>query len=544
MKNCFKVCEIGMYSQDGDLICILGDKHEAANKIGVCLSTLNKYINENKLHNGVYYKKTGNEISKPFYCRKNNMNIKPYDENSKIDERYWEKRICPICNTFFFARKKYKKITCSEKCYKTYININKNEINNKRRNKLISIYKNKPQNVIQEEQNKRKMTCLKKYGVDNHGKCEEYRKKMSQIMSQKDWTSRSEKCRHKMYDKYKIICENDNLELLNFNNRFDCEVKCKKCGSIFKCYVLGYLTEKTNKNLCRNCHPITPSISNTKPMLFIENILKKNNVDYKKNVRNIIYPYEIDLLIPSLKLGIEVNGNYWHSEESGGRDKMYHKNKSILCHQKGIKLIHILEDEIYHSPNLVENIIIKNIGLTKNIINSEEYMVFEINENEKNEFLRNNSLNFMHKTNYNICLKKDDEILYLITLNKYKKNNTHYYQIIDYVENCKYNVDFGFKKCLDYFMNKYSPNIIRLKHDIRLNGIELKKHFILDERFYFEKTISPTFFYVNKKDYLKRYEIYHINKKNMLNETIKIEYDKIWDCGKYLFVYNKNNGEC
>ena len=79
MKNCFKVCEIGVYSQDGDLICILGDKHEAANKIGVCLSTLNKYINENKLHNGVYYKKTGNEISKPFYCRKNNMNIKPYD---------------------------------------------------------------------------------------------------------------------------------------------------------------------------------------------------------------------------------------------------------------------------------------------------------------------------------------------------------------------------------------------------------------------------------------------------------------------------------
>lgn len=30
----------------------------------------------------------------------------------------------------------------------------------------------------------------------------------------------------------------------------------------------------------------------------------------------------------------------------------------------------------------------------------------------------------------------------------------------------------------------------------------------------------------------------------MLNETIKIEYDKIWDCGKYLFVYYKNNGEC
>ena len=48
----------------------------------------------------------------------------------------------------------------------------------------------------------------------------------------------------------KEICENDNLELLEFRNRFDCDVKCRKCNSIFNVKVLGYLTDETTKNLC------------------------------------------------------------------------------------------------------------------------------------------------------------------------------------------------------------------------------------------------------------------------------------------------------
>jgi hypothetical protein len=37
------------------------------------------------------------------------------EENSK---QYYEWRTCPICGEQFYIRKKYEKITCSEKCYK------------------------------------------------------------------------------------------------------------------------------------------------------------------------------------------------------------------------------------------------------------------------------------------------------------------------------------------------------------------------------------------------------------------------------------------
>ena len=69
----------------------------------------------------------------------------------------------------------------------------------------------------------------------------------------------------------------------------------------------------------------------------------------KRNDRTIIYPYEIDFYIPHIKLAIEFNGAYWHSEQMG-KDKYYHLNKFLKAKEKGIKLIHIWEWE-YRGQN-------------------------------------------------------------------------------------------------------------------------------------------------------------------------------------------------
>ena len=59
--------------------------------------------------------------------------------------------------------------------------------------------------------------------------------------------------------------------------------------------------------------------------------------------RKIIEGYELDIYMPSLKLAIEVNGDYWHNVDKVG--KYYHQNKSLACINMGIRLIHIFEYE-------------------------------------------------------------------------------------------------------------------------------------------------------------------------------------------------------
>lgn len=76
----------------------------------------------------------------------------------------------------------------------------------------------------------------------------------------------------------------------------------------------------------------------------------KTLTSYKiyKSVKNLIEDkdgkYDIDIYIPKLKIAIEYNGIYWHSTNVKN-NKYYHQNKTKLCYDKGIQLIHIWENE-------------------------------------------------------------------------------------------------------------------------------------------------------------------------------------------------------
>lgn len=79
--------------------------------------------------------------------------------------------------------------------------------------------------------------------------------------------------------------------------------------------------------------------------------------NYKKAIDN----YEIDIFIPEFNLGVEFNGIYWHQTIykkvndkfvcCDGKEPSYHQNKSILARKKGIRLIHIWEDQ-WKDPRL------------------------------------------------------------------------------------------------------------------------------------------------------------------------------------------------
>ena len=96
--------------------------------------------------------------------------------------------------------------------------------------------------------------------------------------------------------------------------------------------------------------------------LEIEKVLKENNILYEQNTRQVISPKELDFYLPNYNLAIECNGDYWHSdkiilEKYGLLADDYHQQKTKLCKEKGIKLLHISEN----SWNKDKEKIIKNI---------------------------------------------------------------------------------------------------------------------------------------------------------------------------------------
>ena len=70
---------------------------------------------------------------------------------------------------------------------------------------------------------------------------------------------------------------------------------------------------------CLVCYPHVRFKSKIETEIF--DFLKQHIFDIKRHDRSILNGNEIDIHIPSLNLGIECDGVYWHSELAGGKDK-------------------------------------------------------------------------------------------------------------------------------------------------------------------------------------------------------------------------------
>ena len=88
--------------------------------------------------------------------------------------------------------------------------------------------------------------------------------------------------------------------------------------------------------------------------------VRKNILDMSQRINSLNEQFisyrdslEIDVYLPELKIGFEFNGLYWHSEEC--KDKNYHLNKTNYFKEKGIRIIHIWEDDWDFKRSIIES---------------------------------------------------------------------------------------------------------------------------------------------------------------------------------------------
>ena len=92
-----------------------------------------------------------------------------------------------------------------------------------------------------------------------------------------------------------------------------------------------------------------------------------------RNSKAIIHPYELDIYIPDSKIAIEVNGTYYHSNKRKPID--YHLKKSLLCRDRGIRLIHIYEfEDIDEQIYLLNELLNGNDLYPKNDFNKNNFL--------------------------------------------------------------------------------------------------------------------------------------------------------------------------
>ena len=289
---------------------------------------------------------------------------------------------------------------------------------------------------------------------------------------------------------------------------------------------------RSNLKLCTVCNPIGDSRSIKEDELY-NFILSNYSGEIVKGYRDKL---EIDIYLPELKIGFEFNGIYWHSDKY--RNKNYHSDKTKYFLERGIRIIHIWEDDWSFNCDIVKSQIKNWLGKNDTKIFARKCKLVQLKS--VSNFLNNNHIQGVDQSSLKLGLYYNDELVSVMTFNNFegrKKMEEGGWNLSRFCNKIGTSVIGGASKLLKYFIKNYNP--------IRVVSYADKDWSV--GSLYYQLGFSnineslPDYKYVvdnkriHKSNFKKSKLKYTCTEKEYITS---IGVYKIWDCGKIKFELN------
>lgn len=389
----------------------------------------------------------------------------------------------------------------------------------------------------------RKRTTLEKYGVENNAQTSYAKQRHQEYYSGKKRKVNAPKLTtyQRLNKKYQSL---SNVEFVTTENDYIgvsdqtyYKFKCLSCNSIFDDYIDNGHVPK-----CKVCHPYTPvytSKQETEVFEYVKTLLP--GISVQQSNKSIINPYELDIVVPELKVAIEYCGLYWHSEMCK-TDKNYHSTKLKLCNEKGYRLVTIFEDEWVQKPDVVKSRLRSILGKDDRIY-ARQCKVSSISSADARKFIEKHHIqgHAVSKIAYG-CFHKD-VLVAVMTFGKPRYDKNADYELIRYCS--AGTVVGGAGKLFSLFREEYSPASVISYCDMRWGTGNLYKQLNFEET---GSNKKPGYCYT---DFVNRYHRSSFTKKNVAeaSNSDQTEYQimrkrnmyRIWDCGQTKWRWDARN---
>lgn len=146
------------------------------------------------------------------------------------------------------------------------------------------------------------------------------------------------------------------------------------------------------------------------------------------NDRETLEGKELDILFPNLKVAIEFNGVYWHSERFMA--KGIHSIKYKRCQEQGIQLIQIWSDDWVRKQEVVKMSLTRKLGISQEEkISARELSINQVSIKEAIHFLDSYHLQGSSRGSQHIGLWKGSE-LYAVA--SFRRQSPNRYELVRY----------------------------------------------------------------------------------------------------------------
>lgn len=406
---------------------------------------------------------------------------------------------------------------------------------------------------------KRKQTCVEKYGVDNPFKLPKIQEKADVTMLERYGVSVplqnadiQDKFMNTMVEKYgypHFHTSQVSPEVLSavaavdfWYDAIDKQIPMSVLQSTLNVSRSFLLTECQKHEIE---YPVFGGSSYAEKQL-VEYIKSIYTGTVLTNTRDVIPPKELDIYIPDLNLAFEYNGVFWHGENQG-KDRRYHLNKTTLCNNNNIRLVHILDKEWITTPTIVKSRIrsLLHLNLT---IPARKTVSRKLTPKEASFFFNANHIQGTSGSRVCYGLLYENEIMAAMSFGKARYSKTVQWELLRYANKINTTVMGGASKLFAVFKKEYQPTSITTYSDKRWNTGEV----YVKLGFTFIHTAAPNYYYFRPSDTTKLYHRSQFQKHKLekmldtfnpaLTEWANMcinGYDRIWDCGNDVYSWTR-----
>ena len=261
---------------------------------------------------------------------------------------------------------------------------------------------------------------------------------------------------------------------------------------------------------------------------------------------------EIDLYSPSLQIGIEYCGLYWHSEKYSKSTN--HRNKWLECKEQNIRLISIFEDEWILNRKIVEARLLHKLKKQPVSIGARSLVIKKITQIISDKFLSQYHLSGPARATLHYgAFDKNDNIRAVMSFSRHRKLHK---PLIDYDwEMVRFSTDLSHipgiaSKLFSKFVKDINPISVLSYADLRysegdyLANLGFTRYEDTGAGYWYFSLCNPEFkrfhrLFFTKKEFLKKYPALDptLTEYEMARNA---GFERIWDCGNARWIWTNN----
>lgn len=384
----------------------------------------------------------------------------------------------------------------------------------------------------EEIQAKVKKTVREKYHVENYAQTEEYRKKNIRTSLERYGAPS-----HMQKEMKHLNVWNEKDKMQDFLSSLSEKPSASELKGFFNLADRTVIYEKIHEWQLENMVSLNPprSYYEDEIVSLLKGIGVKNII---KNDREVLDGKEIDIYVPDSKIGIEFNGDYWHSDifygDHGGRSTAA-QEKSLNAEKKGVFLFTIFERE-WNDPVVkksIEDRLRSIFILNKNKIPARKCVFSEVSSLERSEFLNENHIQGNSGAKIGYGLRYNGELVACMTFSR-PKSGKYTWELTRYCTKHGITVQGGASKLFKEFIkrNLSTGDTVSSYNDITKTKGNLYKILGFD----LISVNSPNYVWINftTKDIRTRYQEQEAGEVERMHS---LGYHRVCDCGTKTWVY-------